>query len=203
MIFSPTMIPGYALNDYKLIITPHEDLSEKIKAIQKSFMDKYEIAYKNAYLPQLILATFKQYSMAEERIINRLRLVGMAFHPIQVELKGYGSFPSHTIYINVEGRGGVIELVKNIRQESQRLMKVDKDNKPHFINDAHLTIARKLKPWQYEEGWKEYSHRHFSGKFISNKMLMMRKKTGEMKYSVRGSFDFQNMPIETIQGQLF
>ncbi len=203
MLAATTLLTGHNLNAYKLVIVPHEDLSEKIKAVQKSFMDKYKIEYKNLYMPQVILATFKQYGINEERIVHRLRLVGMAFHPVQLELKDYGSFPSHTIYLKIEGRSGVIDLVKKIRQEAQRLMKVDKDNKPHFINDAHLTIARKLKPWQYEEGWKEYSHLHFSGKFIATKMLLMRKKEGEMRYSIINSFDFQNMRIEIKQGELF
>ena len=46
-------------------------------------------------------------------------------------------------------------------------MTLNKDNKPHFMNDPHLTVARKLLPWQYEKGWLDYSHRHFTGRFIA------------------------------------
>ena len=196
-------LPGYIVNEYKIILTPHDDLARKIMAIQRDFIEKYKVEYKSVYLPQLILVTFKQIHAFEERIINRLRIVGMAYHPIKIELKDFGSFPSHTIYINVESRNGVIELVKKIREESQRLMKLDAENKPHFINDAHLTIARKLKPWQYESGWLEYSHSHFTGKFIANKMLLLRKKQGEYKYRPIQNFEFQNLPIESVQGELF
>ena len=51
--------------------------------------------------------------MMEERIINRFKTVAMGFYPFKVELKDFGSFPSHTIYINVTTkepvrlRGGV------------------------------------------------------------------------------------------------
>ena len=130
-------------------------------------------------------------------------MVGMAFHPFKIELKDFSSFPSHTIYINVTSRNDVVELVKKIREDSQRLMKLDAENKPHFINDAHITIARKLKLWQYESGWLEYSHLHFTGKFIANKMILLRKKEGEFKFRPVESFDFKNLPIESKQGQLF
>jgi hypothetical protein len=31
-------------------------------------------------------------------------------------------------------------------------LKLNDDNKPYFITEPHLTIARKLQPWQYEKG---------------------------------------------------
>jgi 2'-5' RNA ligase len=196
-------LPGYRVNEYKIILTPHDDLAKRIMTVQKDFMDKFKIEYNSVYLPQLILVSFKQIEAFEERILNRLKIVGMGFHPVKIELKDFGSFPSHTIFINVSSRNGVIDLVRKIREDAQRLMKLDAENKPHFINDAHITIARKLKPWQYESGWLEYSHHHFTGKFIANKMILLRKKNGENKFRTIESFDFQNLPVETKQGELF
>jgi 2'-5' RNA ligase len=196
-------IPGYRINDYKIILMPHEELAKRIMNIQKDFIEAFEVESKSAYLPQLILVTFRQIQAFEERIINRLKITGMGFHPIKIELKDFGTFPSHTIFINVSSRNGIIELVRKIREDTQRLMKLDADNKPHFITDAHLTIARKLKPWQYEKGWLEYSHRHFIGKFIAGKMILLRKKQGEYRYTPIQSFEFENLPVETRQGELF
>lgn len=62
-------------------------------------------------------------------------------------------------------------------------MKLDTENKPHFMNEPHVTIARKLKPWQYEQGCLEFSHHHFTGKFIADKMMLLRKRAGEYKFS--------------------
>jgi 2'-5' RNA ligase len=196
-------LPGYQVNEYKIILTPSEDVAKRVMAIQKDFIEKFKVEYKSVYMPQLILATFKQIQSFESRIINRLKIVSMAYHPIKIELKDFGSFPSHTIFIQVTSRNGIIELVKKIREESQRLMKLDAQNKPHFINDAHITIARKLKPWQFESGWLEYSHQHFTGKFIASKMILLRKKDGEFKFKPIENFEFQNLPIESKQGELF
>src|SRR5829696_9007766 len=94
-------MPGYQVNEYKIILTPHEELAKRIMTIQKDFIDKYKVEHKSIYLPQLILVTFKQIQAHEERIINRLKMVGMAFPPIKVELKDFGSYPSHTIFVNI------------------------------------------------------------------------------------------------------
>ncbi len=194
---------GYKINQYKIIVTPHDDLAQKIMAIQKNFIEKYKVEFKSVYLPQLILVTFKQIQAFEERIINRLKIVAMGLQPIKIELKDFGSLPSHTIYINVTSKLPITDLVKKIREETQRLMKLDNENKPHFIMDAHLTIARKLKPWQYESGCLEYSNSNFTGKFIAAKMILLRKREGEYRFTPIQNFEFQNLPVETKQGELF
>ena len=97
--------------------------------------------------------------------------------PFKIELKDFGSFPSHTIYINIVSKVPDHDIVKTLRQHAQKFMKMDKDNKPHFITEPHLTIARKLQPWQYEKGWLEYEHANFHGRFIADHALLVKKKT--------------------------
>jgi 2'-5' RNA ligase len=196
-------IPGYRIFEYLLVLNPHEELRHKIMDIKRAFSEKYKSAAATYNTPQLTLAGFVQYEMAEERITNRLKVIGMGYHPIKVELKDYGSFPSHTIYINVISKLPIQGLVKTIRAEAQSLMKLDSDNKPHFMLEPHLNIARKLQPWQYEKGWLEYSHRHFTGRFIADAMLLLKRPLGESKYQVAGRFEFQNLPVLTKQGDLF
>ena len=82
-------------------------------------------------------------------------------------------------------------------------MKLNDDNKPHFILEPHITIARKLQPWQYEKGWLEYSNKNFTGRFIADSMILLKRPVGEMKYQVVQRFEFQNLPVTTKQGELF
>ena len=196
-------IPGYRIFEYFLVLNPHEDLRNKIMEVKKDFSDKYKTSAAIYNPPQVTLVNFAQYEMAEERILNRLKVIGMGYHPIKVELKDYGSFPSHTIFINITSKVPIQALAKIIRTEAQMLMKLDNDNKPHFIMEPYLAIARKLQPWQYEKGWLEYSHKHFTGRFIAEAMLLLKRPVGEMKYQVAGRFEFQNLPVNTKQGELF
>lgn len=198
-----TTIPGYRVYEYLLVLSPHEELCNRVMKIKEEFSDKYKSDHARWGKPQITLANFLQYGMMEERIINRLQAIAMGAPAIKIELKDFGSFPSHTIYINVGSKPAVQALVKNIRSEAQRLMKLNDDNKPHFILEPHLTIARKLKPWQYEKGWLEFSQRHFTGRFIADSMTLLRRPEGELKYQVVKRFVFQNLPVATKQGDLF
>ncbi len=198
-----TTLPGYKVNEYLLVLSPHEELWNKIMKVKEEFAEEYQSDHARWGKPHITLANFVQYEMMEERLINRLKVVGMSYPPFKVELKDFGSFPSHTIYINVTSKVPVQGLVKEVRHEAQRLMKLNDENKPHFILEPHLTIARKLKPWQYEKGWLEYSNKNFTGRFIADSMLLLRRPVGEMKYKTVRRFDFQNLPVATKQGELF
>ncbi|HNR17698.1 MAG TPA: 2'-5' RNA ligase family protein [Chitinophagaceae bacterium] len=196
-------IPGYRMYEYLLVLSPHEELWNRIMKVKDDFASTYKTEFAKKGKPYITLAIFTQYAMMEERIVNRLKTVAMGFPPFKVELKDFGSFPSHTIYINVTSKLPVQNLVKEIRTDGQRLMKLNDDNKPHFIMEPHLTIARKLKPWQYEKGWLEYSNKHFTGRFIADGMTLLRRPEGEMKYQAVQRFEFQNLPVTTKQGELF
>lgn len=197
-------IPGYRVYEYLLVLNPHEELRNKIMAARNEFYEKYQAETARWSRPHITLVNFVQYGMMEDRIVNHLKTIAMGFHPVKIELKDYGSFPSHTIYINVTSKVPVQNLVKQVRAETQRLMKLNDDNKPHFILEPHITIARKLLPWQYEKGWLEYSHKHFTGRFIADAMLLLKRPVGELKYEIIKRFEFQNLPVATTkQGDLF
>ena len=196
-------IPGYRVYEYLLVLNPHEELRKKIMDVKNTFYEKYKAESARWGKPYVTLASYLQYEMMEERIVNRLHQVAMGFPPIKVELKDYGSFPSHTIYINITSKVPVQSLVKQIRTETQKLMKLNDDHKPHFIMEPHLTVARKLEPWQYEKAWLEYSHKHFTGRFIADGMLLLKRQAGETKYEIVQRFEFQNLPVTVRQGDLF
>ena len=196
-------IPGYRVYEYLVVLSPHEELWNRIRKVKEEFSEKYKSDHARWGKPHITLVSFMQYEMMEERIVNRLRTVAMGYPPFKTELKDFCSFPSHTIYINVMSKLPIQNLIKEIRTDGQRLMKLNDDNKPHFIMEPHLTIARKLKPWQYEKGWLEYSNKNFTGRFIADSMKLLKRPAGEMKYHPVQRFDFQNLPVTTKQGELF
>jgi 2'-5' RNA ligase len=195
-------VPGYRINEYLLVLNPPEDLRSKIGTIKKEFAEKYKTVTAGPAKSHIMLAGFLQYEMMEERVVNRLKTVAMGYYPFKVELKDYGSNPTHSIFINVTTKEPIRNLVREIRH-FQQLMRLNKDNKPHFLDEAHITIAHRLQPWQYEKGWKEYSHRHFTGRFIADNMLLLKRRQGEKAYIIAERFDFMNLPVTIRQGELF
>jgi 2'-5' RNA ligase len=196
-------IPGYRVYEYQVVISPHQELWERIKKIKEEFSDTYSSLQARWGKPHISLVNFVQYEMMEERIVHRLKSVAMGYPPFKVELKDFGSFPSHTIFINVMSKVPVQSLVREIRKDSQRLMKLNAEHKPHFITEPFIAIARKLQPWQYEKGWLEFSHKHFAGRFIADKMLLLKRAPEEKGYQVVERFEFQNLPVSTRQSELF
>jgi len=196
-------IPGYKVNEYLLVLNPHEDLRNKIMQVKKHFFDTYKAASAVYSKPHLTLVNFVQYQMMEERLVNRLKIIAMGYHPIKVELKDYESFPAHTIYINVTSKLPIQHLIKQVRSEAQQLMHLNKEHRAHFIMEPYVTIARKLQPWQFEKGWLEYSNKQFTGRFIADAMLLLKRPVGQIKYEIVQRFEFENLPVTTTQGALF
>jgi 2'-5' RNA ligase len=201
-----------ATNEYLLILNPHEELRNKVQQVKKEFYETYHDASRYGASrgaptalggkPHVTMVRFTQLALMEERIVQRLRTIAMGYCPFKVELKDFGSFPSHSIFINVTSRLPIRGLVNEIK-DIQRLMKLDKDHKPHFIDEPYLPIARKLLPWQYEKGWLEYSNKSFTGRFVADAMLLLKRREGEMAWQIAERFAFQNLPVAIRQGQLF
>jgi 2'-5' RNA ligase len=196
-------MPGYRINEYLLVLAPPEDLWHKIGKVKEEFSEKYKVPSARILKPHIALVNFLTLDMMEEKIVQRLQAIAMGIAPFKVELKDYGTFPSHTIYVNVISKLPIQHLVKQLK-EAQRLMKLNNENKPHFIEEPHIGIARKLKPWQYEQAALEFAHRQFTGRFIANSMLLLKRKAGDKTaFQIAKRFEFQNLPVSTKQGSLF
>lgn len=188
--------------EYLLVLQPHEALWNEIRTIKEKFANDYSCEQAKKGLPHITLIRFKQFQSTENYIRQSLRNNAKTLSPFKIELIDFGSFPSHTIYINILSKVPVMNTVKTLRQTAQKFMKIDKDNKPHFITEPHLTIARKLQPWQYEKGWLEYEQAHFHGRFIADHALLLKRKQGEYYKQVE-KFMFKGIKEEVTQAALF
>jgi 2'-5' RNA ligase len=201
-------------NEYQLILSPHEELCNRIWQIKTAFQDTYQ-SQGGGGKPNLTILRFTQLALMEERIVQRLRTIAMGYCPFKVELKDFGSLPTHSIFIQVTSKLPIRTLVKEVR-DLQRLMKLDKEHKPYFVEEPNLLIARNLLPWQYEKAWLEYSNKSFTGRFIADGMLLLRRQANygpsdkphtrlrsDKAWQIAERFAFQNLPVTTRQGELF
>lgn len=197
-----TSLNGYHLSEYLLVLEPNEALQQKILQLKQHFADTYDCPTAVYSKPHITLLRCLQYTMAESRWLPRLERIISGTDPFLVELSDFCSFPTHTIFIQVKTKNPIIELVRSLRP-LQPMIKTDKAHKPHFIMDPHVTIARKLLPWQYEKGWLEYSNSEFSGRFMADHVLLMRKQMDEKKYEVIKRFQLLGQKQTIEQNSLF
>ncbi len=196
------MLSSFTTAQYLLVLEPHEALAEEIIKLKQYFAETFDCPGAAKGKPSVTLARFEQYEMPEQRIVHRLDLIAKAQATFVVELHDFGSFPSHSIYLNVTTKTQVVQLVRSLRT-LQPLLKPDKDHKPHFITEPSISIATKLLPWQYEKGWLEMSHTNFSGRFVAEHIVLLKKRQGETRYTVVKKCKLLNVKEEVVQGDLF
>jgi 2'-5' RNA ligase len=193
-------IPAYRQAQYLLVLQPNEALRNRIQQQRQVFSDAYQCPLPGSK-PHITLAQFTTWQMSEERLRNRLQTVAMGHPPFKVDLAHYGSFPSHTIYINVATKNHIQHLVRELKV-AQRLMKSG-DSTPHFVTEPHIVLARRLQPWQYEKAWREYERKHFTGSFVADSMLLIKRPLDSMAWQIVERYELMNLPVNTTQGALF
>jgi 2'-5' RNA ligase len=194
-------MPGYRYAEYMVVLNPHDELRQKITHARKQFAEKYNDSVLSLGRPNITLAKFRVMEMMEEKISNRIKVTAMGTAPFKVSLKDYGSFPSHTIFIQVANKVPVQNLVKDLRVSKSLMRSPEAD--PYFITEPYITIARKLNPEQFRKGWLEFSHRSFTGSFIADGLLLLKRREGEKACQIVQRYEFMNLPVNTRQGELF
>lgn len=192
----------HRIAEYLLVLEPHEALKQTVQQVKQQFADTYECPAAVYSKPHITLLNCMQFDMVETRWIPRLQRIVESTAPFIVELTDFGSFPTHTIYINVRTKNQIVDFVRSFRP-LQAMLKLNQEHKPHFITEPHLTIARKLVPWQYEKAWLEYSNSQFTGRFMADHVLLMRKRLDEKKYEVMGRFKMLGLKQTVEQISLF
>lgn len=200
MLNPMSLNPAYPAGEYQVVIQPSGDLCEKINAIKRGFAEKFEMPVYQYSNPNITLVRFSQYEMMEDRIIRGIRSVVASKISFKIELTDFGSLPTHTIFIKVMISPLITHLVTELKQV-QKLLKPDKDHKPHFITEPYISVANKLLPWQYEKGWLEYSHTHFTGSFMTEQILLLKRKTGEKKYQVAAQFRLSGQQLPSFNAR--
>ncbi len=188
--------------EYMVVLQPHENLYDKIMKLKQDFATAYNNSMAVALKPHISIVRFIQYEMNEQQIHTKLKNLSLTLPSFKVDLDGFDSYPSHTIYIKVKTQEPIKAIAKKMK-EAQSLMTINKENKPHFLNEPHIAIARKLLPWQYEKGWLEYSNLHFHASFMADHLLFLKRSNGSKSWQLIDSFHMLNQSLESKQGDLF
>ena len=191
-----------SINEYLLVIQPNEDVCEKIMTLKQHFSTNYQCPQALHLKPQISLLKFYHYELSESRFVNRFRNIAMFNAPFKITLNDFGSYPSHTIYANIQTTNQLTELSKELKQV-QAFIKPDKQHKPHYITEPIISIAQKLLPWQYERGWLELSNTHFNTSFTVTELQLLKRKDGGNGYKISERFPLLNNVKRLEQASMF
>ena len=194
-------MPGYRINEYRLVIPIAAALQQSISKISNALHEKYKV--KPVYEPSTSLTIAKCFAFGqnEPRLLEGLQAVAMHQRPFKIEMKGFSAYPSHSIYINVETKSPFVEMVKALKR-IKWLMNIP-DYEPHFFTEPNVLIAQKLKPMQFINMWMECEHSMFTGRFVANELLLLKRNSESEHFEISQKWEFMSLPTEVKQGVLF
>lgn len=191
---------GRRVHEYLLILNPNEGLRHKIEKCRQELTEKYLLHQPQTGRPHISLARFMAPANMEDKIMQRLQMIAMGEKPFLVELKDYGSYPMHAIFIRIANQPRVLQLIQHIK-DARRLMKMAGED-PFFIQDPNIALAGRIPKEKYLEAMKEYLHKKFTGRFVADAFLLLKRPVHEKRFRIAGRFSFECLPV-TAQGTLF
>ena len=193
--------PAKNLYEYLVVLDIEEELRNRIINAKREFYDRHKVPSSLTGRPNVTLARFESTEMLEQKIMNRLHVISSGIKPFSVELKNFGSYPMHSIFINIINQGPVNELVLKLKGARTLMKRSGKD--PHFVEEPLVPVAIRLWKEKYKEVIGEYSGKKFYGKFLADNMLLLKRGVQENKYKIAGKFYFECLPVKNGQGVLF
>ncbi|TCJ14133.1 hypothetical protein EPD60_08985 [Flaviaesturariibacter flavus] len=193
-------LPGYRIHEYRLQVLLPDALQERIAHLRERLNERHRVKGASGPVPALTVLHFHAFEKTEARLLERLQQLSCSMTPFKVELENFSAYPSHTIYINVPTRTPFQELVKELRQ-LKWLMNIQ-GHEPHFIPEPQLVLAQRLKPMQFIGMWMECEHSEFSGRFIADRLALLRRgETGG--WEPLRELELLQQPLAVKQGELF
>ncbi len=194
-------MPGFRHNEYMLVLDLPETLRHKIENARKGMVEKFKIDQPKTGRPHISLARFIVPQMLEEKTLYRMQVIAMGQSPFRIDLKNYAGYPMHSVCIPLENQQPVLQLIEKLK-ESRQLMKTGGTD-PYFLTDPTIPLLAKLDKKIYLEIMKEYEQRSFTGRFVADSILILKRRVGEKKYQIARRFEFQSLQVEARQGLLF
>lgn len=194
-------VPGYPVHEYRLVLRPPQAVRDRLDNLRASLKKDGLIGQGQSGFNHVLIAAFRQYAMAEEKLTHRLRNVFSALAPFKLQLHTFKSLPTHTIYLEVPATPAFQNMVKELRQH-QAMLKVPQHD-PAIVTLPKIVVTQKLNPRQYETLWPILERRHFKASFIANDLLLLRRRQGEQNWQILERLTFDNMPVLASQGVLF
>jgi 2'-5' RNA ligase len=195
------VMPGYRICEYRLLVPLSEALQQTVMQVRKELHERYRIPLPFELRPSLTILHCHAYEGMEAKLIDRMQQVATRNSAFKVELQNFAAYPSHTIYIHVATRSPFNELTKELKVVKSLTKVPDQD--PHFINEPHLLIAQKLKPFQFTRMWMDCEHTQFTGRFMASSMVLLKRSVASHQYEEIRRFEFASLAQSIKQGTLF
>jgi len=172
--------------EYLLLLSPPHYIKNGVWEIKKAFHKKHNHIQAIHSAPHITLGSFWLNEVLEEDVLRKISEVAQQQSPVEVILKNFKNFGTHTIYINVINPAAIVNLVKSLKEKLQL-----HGSQSSFSMTPHLTIARRLREEQFKKAILDFEGREFNASFIADSMLLMKREHSNDRYQTVAEFDFR------------
>lgn len=185
--------------EYLLIISPDQVISAGLAGIKNVFKTNYGCEYSANLHPHITLINFVQFEVNEKYFIHYFERFSKSISPFDIQLNGFGGFPPSTIYVNVLTKAPIINIVKGMKTKFSGFLQPTKHQKPSFILNPHLTIARQMQASQYNTAWAEWKDKEYISTFRANEMRLLKRKITGSRCETITIFPFGGNGMSDVQ----
>lgn len=171
--------------EYLLMLNPPKRIRNEVKKIQEKFYGEYEHVQSKKSEPHVTLIHFRLNPHHEEKLISDIEEISAVQSPIEVVLKNFNHFGTHTIYIDVKNVSVITDVVKSLHAKLNLQL-----SQSFFAWKPYMTIAKGLTSEKFKTAYPVFEQREFNSSFIADGMVLLKRDSSYERYLVIKEFEF-------------
>jgi 2'-5' RNA ligase len=161
--------------EYLLVAHPDAPVQEKLVEENHFFSTQFNARVAIKTKPHITVANFLATEQMEETIIRWMHRVISTNNSFNVTIDEYGAFRPHTIYLKIRDHQPFKQLATGLKVIDQYIQSYGCP-KMKLVDNAHLTIARRLDALTYEQAVKLYAEKTFHASFDVKELVLLRRR---------------------------
>lgn len=173
--------------EYLLLISPPVQVKKEIMEIKEAFHEKHKHMQAIKSKPHNMLINFGFNTAFEEQLVSKIDEVAKFHSSFETRLNGFKHFDTHTIYINVETKAPIVNLVRSLHSTLNL-----PPSQSFFALKPHVTIAKGLDKTKFNTAMPEFETKQFKASFLTDKIILMKRNERFAKYEIVKDFALAN-----------
>lgn len=179
-------------SEYLLLLSPPPTIKKEISELKKEFHQKYIHHSAVQSAPHITLAHLWLNDDAEENLIRNIEEINRHQSPIELFLKNFNYFGTHTIYADILQNPAYTRLVKSLKEKLQLHR-----SQSYFSFKPHVTIARGLTEEKFKSAIADFQKREYNASFIACGMTLLKRQSSQDNYLTIKEFDWNEVSVFT------
>lgn len=168
--------PAKGIYQYLLIASPDQAVNDQVMAEKQFFSSRFRAPIAAKTKPHITVASYMSIEGLEDTMIRCIHRITSMQKSFEVVLDRFGSFGTHTIFLDIQDKQPFSVLVQELKAVDQLLQQFGCP-RMKFVNSnsAHLTIARKLQADIYAAAMQEYTGKKFTASFEVKELVLLKR----------------------------